>query len=281
VEFELSGPVNGIATPVSLRSWEIGGIEYVDYFDEQRNRHIDCRLALALARLGPVLKNVGVTHVIWSSAHRPLLDPSHPPPEGYDKHSQGLAIDIHGFIFEGGVRVSVADHYEKGLGYQRDSCCLGRPLTRQGLLLRLVVCRMDESDLFQEILTPDYDAGHWNHLHVATFHPLDEWRRRHKQTALLEVGIERIPGWAIRRPVRSRPSRRLWELAAVKPWPRGYEWLREELRERALARARRTASLEEGRQLGVDETPKKLEIPLDRVAERALTALARVFHLSI
>jgi hypothetical protein len=239
VEFEVSGPQNGIATPIRVHTWRFGGIEYVDYFRAQKNRHLDCRLALALARLGPVLRNIGVTKVIWSSAHRPLADPHHLPSGGYDKHNQALAIDIHGFVFKGGLRASVADHYEKGLGFQRDASCLGHPLTRQGLLLRLVACRMDASDLFQEILTPDYDAGHWDHFHVATFHPRDRWRRRHKRTALLEVDLQHIPGWAIERPRRARLQAARWMQAAALEWPSEYAWLAAELETRAQQRALR------------------------------------------
>ncbi len=232
VGFEYTGPIEGITTPVLIKEWRFGGVKYTDYFSDQRNRHMDCRLALALSRLGDVLKNIGVTEVIWSSAYRPVMDPEWSPEDGYEKHTLGIAIDIHGFVFAGDLKVTVADHYEKGLGFQRDHLCYGTPLTREGFLLRLAVCRMDASDLFSEILTPDYDAGHWNHLHVATFHPLDRERRRHKKTALLEVPMESIPGWAIARLSRADQEKRRWEKIANAPWPERYSWLKDHLQER-------------------------------------------------
>jgi len=232
VDFEYTGPVEGVTTPVLIKEWRFGGVKYTDYFNDQRNRHMDCRLALALSRLGGVLKNIGVTEVIWSSAYRPIMDPEWTPEDGYEKHTLGIAIDIHGFVFAGDLKVTVADHYEKGLGFQRDHLCYGTPLTREGFLLRLAVCRMDGSDLFSEILTPDYDSGHWNHLHVATFHPLDQNRRRHKKTALLEVPMESIPGWAMTRLSRADPEKQLWDKTANAPWPERYSWLKDHLLER-------------------------------------------------
>ncbi len=230
MDFDYTGPVEGVTTPIYINRWVFGGVEYTDYFQEQRNRHMDCRLALALTRVGGVLKSLGVTQVIWSSAYRP---PARQAREhGYEKHNLGIAIDIHGFVFAGNMRVMVADHYEKGLGFQRDHLCHGRPLTREGFLLRLIACRLDSSDLFAEILTPDYDAGHWNHFHMAVFHPLDRNRRRHKNTALIEVPLNSIPGWAMARPPRSDPERELWVETAKTPWPEDYEWLRENLKNR-------------------------------------------------
>lgn len=231
VAFELLPPTPGIGTPVRLTDDHLGGVLYRDYFKRKRPLPVDCRLALSLARAGAVLRRLGVTEVIWSSTHRPVLpDPEVVPEDGYNMHNQGLAIDIRGFRF-GTRTVTVAEHYERGLGFQRDDTCVGKPLTKRGLLLRMLVCDLDGSDLFSAILTPDYDTGHWNHLHIAVFHPNNHWRRRHKRTVLLEVPLNAIPGWAMSRPRRSEPELRRWEEVAQRSWPAEYEWLHKELQE--------------------------------------------------
>lgn len=239
VRFELLAPVPGIGTPVRLLQDHLGGVLYRDYFRRKRPLPMDCRLAMSLVRAGAVLRRLGVTEVIWSSTYRPVLpDPEKVPEEGYNMHNQGLAIDIRGFRF-GTRRVTVAEHYERGLGTEQDESCVGNPVTRNGLLLRMLSCDLDSSDLFSVILTPDYDAGHWNHFHMSVFHPKDRWRRRHKRTVLLEVDLNALPGWALGRPKRSEPELRRWEETAAQAWPKQYEWLHEQLQEdvaRFLAR---------------------------------------------
>jgi len=225
VEFSVAPPRPGIQTPVLLTGTSIGGIPYRDYYPNQEHAPMDCRLVRTLVRAGPVLANIGVTEVVWSSAYRPPTRKQLMGLEPLNKHNLGLAIDVHEFQFGHSMRADVGRQYERGLGFQSDASCLGHPVTRKGLLLRLVICRLDESDLFQEILTPDFDGDHWNHFHIATFRAGDHILRRHKRTALLEVPMEKIPGWAMSRRSHARPDERRWESVAQEPWPRRYEWL--------------------------------------------------------
>lgn len=242
VRFELAHPTNGITTPVILLESELGGVLYTDYFRRKRAVPMDCRLALSLARAGAVMRRLGVTEILWSSVYRPVLpDPDKIPENGYNMHQQALAIDVLGVRF-GERMFLVSDHYERGLGRQSQRSCVGRPITRQGLLLRMLVCDLDASDLFSSILTPDFDDGHWNHFHMAVYHPRDRWKRRFKRTVLMEVDIHSIPDWAASRPMRADPTRKRWEEVASRPWPVVRRWLSEELAESvARFRARQDA----------------------------------------
>ncbi len=220
LDFQVGPASPGIKTPVTVTTWNLGGVRYVPYYPDQHLTQMDCRLVRTLVRAGPVLRSVGVREVVWSSAYRPPDRAQILGAKPYNKHTEGLAIDIHAFRFGGKIQADVARNYEKGLGFQRDASCLGRPDTQEGFLLRLVACRLDASDLFQEILTPDYDSDHWNHFHLAVFRPKET--RRHKRTALLEVPLEKIPGWALTRLGHARPDLEIWKDVARLPWPKGY-----------------------------------------------------------
>ncbi len=139
-------------------SGEIGDVLYQS--QTQQDLIIDCPLAYALSRLSPLLRSMGITKVIWSSAYdiRKIRGT-----KKYSRHSFGLAIDIVGVEHEGKI-FRVSDHYEQGLGNKNN--CIGEPLTKGGAILRSMFCQWDASGLFRIILTPDYDAGHYHHFHV-------------------------------------------------------------------------------------------------------------------
>ncbi len=225
VAFELADPTEGVATPVRVDLSDVGGVAYRYYYPAPPPRVLDCRLALALARAAPVLRANGVRAVVFASHYRPSLGLL--PPHRYHPHAQGLALDVKGFEVGDGVRLDVTRDYEPGLGFQTPASCLGRPVTAKGMLLRKIVCDLDAADVFFAILTPDYDAEHWNHLHLGAFHPAQALRVRSRNTALFEVPLDEMPRWARRRPPRHRPALRRWDQVAARPWPRPYLSVRE------------------------------------------------------
>ena len=139
----------------------LGGVE-LRAFDRPEPLVLDCSLVYSLARAGEVLRAHGIERVTYSSAYqrRNVRGTSRP-----SRHSFGLAIDVHGFALDDGQRVAVVKaDYEQGLGDDLD--CIGEPLTDLGRLLRSVDCALAGSGLFRIILTPDYDADHYNHFHL-------------------------------------------------------------------------------------------------------------------
>ena len=150
---ERPGIVVGVAVTADL-----GGVKYVSYTGDELV--LDCSLVYSLARAGEVLSAYGVERATYSSAYqrRTIRNTSRP-----SSHSFGLAIDVH--IYEGAElgRLRLEDDYEQGLGSAGD--CLGRPLTEGGAILRDIHCRLEDAELFRFILSPDYDAHHYNHFH--------------------------------------------------------------------------------------------------------------------
>lgn len=147
----------------------LGGIE-LSAFGGPEPLVLDCSLVYSLARAGELFRAHGVERITYSSAYqrRNVRGTSRP-----SRHSFGLAIDVHSFALDDGERVAVVkSDYEQGLGDDLD--CVGEPLTTLGRLLRGIDCGLASSGLFRIILTPDYDADHYNHFHVEAL----PWRER-------------------------------------------------------------------------------------------------------
>jgi hypothetical protein len=147
----------GLAIGVSITG-DLGGVEYVGYV--ARELVLDCSLAYSLAMAGVVLRAHGIERAIYSGAYtrRTIRNSSRP-----SSHSFGLAIDVHEYEGEELGRLRIQDDYEQGLGSARE--CLGAPLTEGGAILRDLHCRLEEAALFRFILSPDYDAHHFDHFH--------------------------------------------------------------------------------------------------------------------
>lgn len=156
----------GIAIGVAVEG-ELGGVRYDAYNGGELV--LDCSLVYSLARAGEVLRAHGIERAVYSASYqrRRIRNSSRP-----SSHSFGLAIDVHEFEGDDLGQLRIKDDYEQGLGSDRD--CLGSPLTEGGAILRDLHCRLEDARLFRFILSPDYDAHHFNHFHFEAL----PWSRR-------------------------------------------------------------------------------------------------------
>lgn len=146
VEFERLGARGRIATPVQIASG-IAGIRYSPPLI------CDCRLALALHWSGPVLAAWNISRVEHFGAYANRTTRGGRP----SLHAMGLALDAASFQFAG-MRQSVSADYARGLGA---GCWPEAPAINQ------VVCHLRGLGLFRELITPDHDADHHDHVHLA------------------------------------------------------------------------------------------------------------------
>lgn len=150
IDYRVLPPKPGMETPVEVFG-PIAGIRYTTL--GATSVVADCRLILALDWIGPSLRQLGVTEVRHSGAYvyrpqkngRPSL------------HALGLAIDVHELRHSGGEAV-VQHHFARGL---RDACDPEAPELNQ------MVCQLNRLGLFQELITPDNNADHSDHIHLA------------------------------------------------------------------------------------------------------------------
>ncbi len=136
--------------PIYVPGMELGGVKLTSIF-RKGPFVMDCHLALALARAGEVMRQIGVRELRFSTIHeyrrirlrgavrRPL-----------SRHALGLAIDVFEVVTDDGQKAVVEKAYRK-----KDQTLLA--------LERGIAASLD----FRTPLTPGNDPrSHYNHFHL-------------------------------------------------------------------------------------------------------------------
>lgn len=150
VPFQAVGDKRGVSTPIAIE----GPIAGVRYWTVAPGPMVsDCRLALALAKVAPELRGLGISAVRFSGAYSYRMARV----GRLSLHAYGLALDMHEVIADGKSYVVTRD-FARGLP---NGCA------EQAPLLNRLACRLAQLRIFQELLTPDSNADHHDHLHIA------------------------------------------------------------------------------------------------------------------
>jgi hypothetical protein len=156
-------PAPGVATPLRLAG-NVGSIRFVTPGSKSVYGILDCRLALLLSELAPILTKLSVKEVYVDNFYRPRAHL--PGKKVLSQHAFGLAIDIAGFGMTDGAHLNVERDFKGALGAP---VCGPRALlseaTRESITLRNIVCELTRIGAFNYLLTPNHDAAHHNHLH--------------------------------------------------------------------------------------------------------------------
>jgi len=148
VRFSEAPAVRGVETPIVLGG-PIGGVEF---WSPAGPMVVDCRFALGLEQVVGEFAAVGVRRVRFSGAYVFRTSKK----GRLSLHAYGLALDVHDVTTDQGT-FSVRRDFARGLlgGCGDDFPVLNR-----------LACRLRQRGLFRELLTPDYDADHHDHLHL-------------------------------------------------------------------------------------------------------------------
>jgi Extensin-like protein C-terminus len=155
-QYRLLDHALGVKTPVVVDA-PIAGVRY--HTISKSPLIADCRLVLALVSIGPELNALGITDMRFSGAWVYRLSRA----GRLSLHAYGLAIDVHGFSMAG-RNYDIRHDFSKGLG--SNTCLDGPPANA-------FACRMRRTGLFHELLTPDDNADHYDHIHLGVS-PLPE-----------------------------------------------------------------------------------------------------------
>jgi hypothetical protein len=112
----------------------------------------DCRLVVALYWSSFDLAALGVRELRYSGAYVYRNTRQGKP----SLHARGLAIDVHAALVGRDV-LTIERDFQRGLP---DGCAPSSPLLNQ------VACRLRARELFRQLLTPDTNADHHDHLHL-------------------------------------------------------------------------------------------------------------------
>jgi hypothetical protein len=143
-----------IPDPIRVQS-PIEGVRYrYTSHENPAPMSMGCPLALALVRLGRVLREYDIVEVIHIGTFncRKISGTNE-----LSQHSFGLAIDIYGFVDSRGEDYILERDWE----HDTDS-----PQDPKAQLLYEVAQRMYEDRIFNIVLTPNFNSGHDNHFHV-------------------------------------------------------------------------------------------------------------------
>lgn len=137
----------GIETPVLVS----GSVGAISYFAHGIELVLDCRMALSLAQISPIFAKHGVSKVRFSGAYVYRLTRH----GKLSLHANGLALDVHALTVGPKVHTVEAE-FARGVGCDGDIPLVNR-----------IACELRATALFREVITPDYDADHKDHLHIA------------------------------------------------------------------------------------------------------------------
>ncbi|AKF07082.1 extensin family protein [Sandaracinus amylolyticus] len=134
----------------------IGGVHFRMIRPEDEPLVISCELASRLPAVAEIVRAHGVRAIDVLSAHRSS------PQQSF--HRMGLGLDLFAFEQEGGALLSVYDHFLETPAHR--TCDAPLPEEPRARALLEISCALAESRLFSSVLTPNYNEGHRNHIHV-------------------------------------------------------------------------------------------------------------------
>ncbi len=167
VPFTSAAGTTGVDAPVRLTG-PIRGIEF--HGPEGKSKQAtspweiaDCRLMLALDDFAKILAKHDVVEVLHMSMYRP------PPKNAKDfkRHDAALAIDLGTMVKKDGGKLRVLEDWHGGIGQK--TCGTGAAptkSTKEALEIRQILCEAADAQLFNVVLTPNYNKPHANHFHL-------------------------------------------------------------------------------------------------------------------
>jgi hypothetical protein len=171
ISFERVAEARGVLAPVRL-SGPVGGVSFHSMLPAPQRRAaaieiVDCRLVLALDDFARILAKHDIVEVVHYSFYRP--PPARAVLKGPAKrHPGGLAIDAARFVTKDGRTIDVEKDFRGRIGAK--TCGPGATppssLPENAATLRRIVCEAAEAQLFNVLLTPDYNWQHRNHFHL-------------------------------------------------------------------------------------------------------------------
>lgn len=170
IVFERVGEARGVIAPVRIPG-AIGGVTFHSMLPASQRKTspyeiYDCRLVLALDDYAKILAKYDIVEAVHYSVYRPPTPKAVANGPGR-RHSGALAIDIGYFKTKDGKTINVEKDFHGRIG-QKPCGPKATPTTGlpgEATKLRALVCEAADAQLFNVMLTPDYNWPHRNHFH--------------------------------------------------------------------------------------------------------------------
>jgi hypothetical protein len=168
ISFTSATATTGVDTPVrlngKLHGVDVHGLEPPAKRATSIWEIVDCRLVLAIDDLTAILAKHDVVEVVHMSMYRPPPKNSKAKPA---RHDAALALDLGTMIKKDGTKLRVLEDWHGGIGTK--TCGNGAgpsPATKEAVELRTILCAAADAQLFNVVLTPNYNKPHANHFHL-------------------------------------------------------------------------------------------------------------------
>lgn len=161
------GPSNpGIENPITVKT-PINGVNYRynGNTEQRKTLYGDCALMKSLAEGAPIMREAGIVEFVDIGVYNyRCIDQSKTPPNcTLSQHAYAKAIDIAGFMTGDGTKYSVLTDWVIDAD---DNTCGGDTEGGKDTFLHDVICKLKAADVWNIVLTPNYNSAHRNHFHV-------------------------------------------------------------------------------------------------------------------
>ena len=153
----LRGPLHGVTIHSALPAAQIAKAQ-LEIFD--------CRLVLALDDFAALAAKRDIVEMIHMSAYRSRAAGGCTPKYVGQQHCAALAVDVGTFKKRDGSVLSVEKDFAGHVGSVTCGAAAHPAVSPAGRELWSLVCDAADRALFNVILTPNFNAQHFNHFHL-------------------------------------------------------------------------------------------------------------------
>lgn len=170
VPFVRGGATPGVLEPVRLRGPLHGVTIHSALSAAQRLKSsmeiFDCRLVMALDDFTTLAARLDIVEMIHLSVYRSRANGGCTPKYAGQQHCAALAIDVGTFKKRDGSVLSVEKDFAGHVGSATCGAAAQPPTTPNGRALWGLVCDAAARAIFHVMLTPNFNAQHFNHVHL-------------------------------------------------------------------------------------------------------------------
>ena len=187
IPYTVGPAMQGVPDPVTMPT-PINGIAYRYVESTARRTKIvaDCSLVLSLLRAAPALRARNVVEVADIGIYNyRCIGGGVPPGCTLSQHAQAKAIDIAGVTDRNGVYYNVTTDWVIDPAGQKTCDAPTEP--GKDAFLHDMICAIKADQVWNIVLTPNYNADHRNHFHV-DLTPGSDTIKKQRWTSALPLG---------------------------------------------------------------------------------------------